>query len=119
MFKQQSSKSRSQDSAAGSELHEKASDPLHGCGKVTEYFVCWFLIHKARMFIFYFTHSVVLVTASPLLSDSYPAPSQKGQATRYCSYKEQRATEDFCCSFQNPYCTFGPFPPLPVSLTGC
>lgn len=58
-------KSRSQDSAATSELHEKAPDPLHGCGKVTEYFLHLFLSHKARIFIFYFIHSVVLVTASP------------------------------------------------------
>jgi len=79
--------SRSQDPAAGSEPQDKASAPLHGCGKVTEHFVCPFPILEAGMFIFYLIHSVVLVTARLLLGDSRPAPRQQGQATRYCSYE--------------------------------
>lgn len=83
---------------AGSELCEEALDPLPGSGKVMEYFVCWFLIPKARMFVFCSIHSV-----SPLLSNNHPAPSQQDQATRCCSHKDTSREQ-----LRIPaHCTFG------------
>lgn len=112
-------KSRSQDSAASSELHEKAPDPLHGCGKVTEYFSTS-VSHSQSKDIHFLLHSFSCSGYSqPLPSDSHPAPRWQGQASRYCLYRqEQEATEDFCCLLQNSCCTFSPYPPLSMSLAG-